>query len=97
MSAVQSGVIAVGRHDDRRAGHAVVERAASTLSTGVANRSRTPACRPMRRSRSTRRHGEQRVAAEVEEVIVSADALEAEQLAPDGRRVRFRFAPAVLR
>ncbi|SAL07648.1 hypothetical protein AWB81_08209 [Caballeronia arationis] len=54
VSAVHSGVIALGGTTMSGFGALPSSEAASALSTGVANRSRTLACKPMRRNRSTR-------------------------------------------
>ena len=66
-------------------------------ASGVANSARTSARSPRRRIRSDQRDRQQRVAAELEEVVVPADPLHAQHLRPDRRQRLLDLAVAAPR
>ncbi|CDY77361.1 hypothetical protein BGLT_06274 [Caballeronia glathei] len=73
----------IGRHDDVGLGRAVFERSRERAEHGCGEQIthagvQADAAQPLDEG-----HGEQRVAAEGEEVVLPADALEAEQLGPE--------------
>ncbi|CDY73242.1 hypothetical protein BGLT_02659 [Caballeronia glathei] len=83
----------IGRHDDVGLGRAVFERSRERAEHGRGEQITHAGVQADAAQPLDERHGEQRVPAKGEEVVVAADALQAEQLGPQIGECDFGSAP----